>query len=923
MGRAGIFFVLLAAVSAGALGQTKPRLAILPFTGENHEDAESIAEFFSYEDEINRVFTPVPRTSAIETLMREQEFQRSGLTDSDTIADLGRQLSADYVLAGHIAELAGSKLLLITIIDVQRLQQIAGDYRQYQQIERVVDILPGMARKIAAAAGRDVSKLPRLAVLPFNTLSSGMELADAELLAQILATELANSGQYAVFPRTKEIEKVMDLHNIERSGLTDPESLKQIGEAVNAQYVLSANARKLGADNYFSASILHIIEASQGEGTREKYRDVLDGLVIMPRIAYRLMGMALPETFAGDAEAFASATSAINRAKAGGTYTITLTGSFEGAPVVLASPGADRTVILRGDGTRRVVKNGGTSAFITVQKGVNLTLEGSVTIDGNGKTARLVTINDGGALTVKTGATLSGSKGGGVYVSSDGKFAMSGGTISGNATSGTNGGGGVSVSGGSFTMSGGTINGNTAHGGGGVFAYSGGSFTMSGGTISGNTASANGSSGGGVLVGNSAGSAIFTMSGGEISKNTAAYGGGVYAYSGSFTMSGGRISGNTASGEGGGVDVGSSTGSAVFTMTGGTISANTANQSGGGVRVYSGSFTMSIGTISGNTAAHGGGVYVYNGSFVMSGGTINGNTASSNGGGVDVGSNTGNAVFTMTGGTISGNTAKNNNGGGVRVYSGSFTMSGGGISGNTTAYGGGVYVNRGAFEMTGGTIGGNTASGNNGGGGGGVYVSGGNFTMSDGEISKNTTASGGGVYVSSSEDDTAFTMSGGTISGNTASSNGGGVDVYRGTFEMTGGTINGNTASGENYGGGGVDVDGNTGNAVFTMSGGTINGNTAKNSGGGGVRVYSGSFTMSAGEISKNTAVYGGGIYVYRGSFVKSGGGTIDGANSAANGKTVYVYGGGKQRNSAAGRRVNLDSSKSGRTGGWERVRKR
>jgi formylglycine-generating enzyme required for sulfatase activity/TolB-like protein len=290
--------LLLASVvsAAGLFAQTKPRLAILPFTGAVADDAESIAEFFSYEDEINRVFTPVPRTRAVENLVKEQQFQRSGLTDSDTIAELGKQLNADYVLAGHVASLGSSKLLLITIINVKELQQIAGDYREYQRIEDTIDILPDMAKRIGEAARQDTGRrnLPRLAVLPFNVLSSGMDQGDAELLAQILATELANSGRYAVFPRTSAIERVMEEHHIERSGMTDQESIRAIGEAVNAQYVLSASVRRLGADNYFSASILHIVEASQGQGAREKYRDVSDGLTLMPRMAQVLAGGGVP-----------------------------------------------------------------------------------------------------------------------------------------------------------------------------------------------------------------------------------------------------------------------------------------------------------------------------------------------------------------------------------------------------------------------------------------------------------------------------------------------------------------------------------------------------------------------------------------------------------------------------------------------------
>jgi hypothetical protein len=110
-----------------------------------------------------------------------------------------------------------------------------------------------------------------------------------------------------------------------------------------------------------------------------------------------------------------------------------------------------------------------------------------------------------------------------------------------------------------------------------------------------------------------------------------------------------------------------------------------------GVYVVGGAFTMSGGTINGNSASFGGGVVVSSGaSFTMSGGTISGNTSPSGGGGVDVSSG---ASFTMSGGTISGNTASSSRGGGVYV-SGILTMTGVTISGNTASSrsGGGVNV---------------------------------------------------------------------------------------------------------------------------------------------------------------------------------------------------------------------------------------
>jgi hypothetical protein len=331
---------------------------------------------------------------------------------------------------------------------------------------------------------------------------------------------------------------------------------------------------------------------------------------------------------------------------------------------------------------------------------------------------------------------------------------------------------------------------------------------------------------------------------------------------------------------------------------------------GGGVRVVGGTFTMSGGAISGNSASLGGGVYVsstYGGSgygtFMMSGGTISGNTASGSsynglGGGVCVS----NSTFTMSGGTISGNTA--NSGGGVCVVGNTFTMSGGNISGNTASYGGGVYVMRnpfatnarvsGIFTISGGTISGNTASGS----GGGVYVSGSNntFTMKGGAISGNTASYGGGGGVGSSG---TFTMSGGAISGNAStdlldSYGGGGVYISGGTFTMSGGAISGNTALSsspyrDGFGlGGGVYVTAYiSNNGTFTMSGGSISGNTALS--GGGVYVGSiygssehGIFIMNSGTISGNTATgrYGGGV-TNLGTFMMRGG-TIYGSGAAA-----------------------------------------
>ena len=119
-------------------------------------------------------------------------------------------------------------------------------------------------------------------------------------------------------------------------------------------------------------------------------------------------------------------------------------------------------------------------------------------------------------------------------------------------------------------------------------------------------------------------------------------------------------------------------------LTGGSDSA----RNGGGVYVAGGgTFTMTGGSIAGNTAAAGGGVYVdEGGTFTMAGGSINNNTTTSGGGGgvmVNLG------TFTLSGGSITGNATNDEtygSGGGVCLY-GTFYLSGDSIIQNNTKAG--------------------------------------------------------------------------------------------------------------------------------------------------------------------------------------------------------------------------------------------
>lgn len=370
-------------------------------------------------------------------------------------------------------------------------------------------------------------------------------------------------------------------------------------------------------------------------------------------------------------------------------------------------------------------------------------------------------------------------------------------------------------------------------------------------------------------------------------------GAGVYNY-GSFTMSGGSITGNTISGgyiPYGGAGVYNHTG-CTFTMTGGEISGNTGSQNGGGV-YNNGTFNMQ--------------------SFGGSNPTISNNTAMLTGGGVQNGQTSSSGYN----------------------YAGSFSMLGGTISGNRTtessgAGGGGIYNANGTITM-------GTAAGakplitgnSSGSGGGGVRNSGGAFNLISGSIAHNAAgnnSNGGGVYNSNTLNIYGGEISQNTVSATSSTTYGGGIYNYNGRINMYGGSISGNTVtytntSGSSYGHGGAGVYSTAynGSSSFVMSGGVIANNSVSSSNnagrGGGINLFAtfgiglvstNSFTMTGGVISGNSASYGGGIYntaaaisiseadpsnptVISGNRATySGGGGIYNVSASASGATYY-----------------------------------
>jgi len=449
-------------------------------------------------------------------------------------------------------------------MDVESLQQIAGDYRTYRSIEEIDKLIPDIAQKLAVSVTRNTSGLPGLSVPPFNILT-GVNQNDAMVLAQILACDLANGNKFAVLPRTDNIDKVLEEHRRQRSGITNQERVKLLGVGRNAQYVLSGSVQRLGTLNKFAADVLDIVDGSTKDGYEETYSDFSQGFELIPKLAAQLMwGMSLIEI----------------KESVAGNYYITLTKDTIINNSIDFIGFEKKIITIQGDVYNRRINFANDSSF-SIPNDVVLILKNIVLI-GNSLFARssVIRVNKGGRLEMQNNSVirdnLSRSGGGGVFIDG-GTFIMNGGMISGN-TSSFSLGGGVCIFDGTFIMNEGMISDNLSSGrltgvGGGVY-ISGGTFTMNGGIIDNNKA---------------------------IGLGDAGEGGGVFINGGTFIMNDGTISSNSAYSEGGGVCIYGGT----FTMNGGMISSNKTNGIGGGIYFLTGTFVKrrGRGTISGTNYA--------------------------------------------------------------------------------------------------------------------------------------------------------------------------------------------------------------------------------------------------------------------------------------------------------------------------------
>ncbi len=308
------------------------------------------------------------------------------------------------------------------------------------------------------------------------------------------------------------------------------------------------------------------------------------------------------------------------------------------------------------------------------------------------------------------------------------------------------------------------------------------------------------------------------------------------------------------------------------------------------------------GTIKGATSGWGGMcVYLYTSTFDMFGGKLTGGTVTGNGGGGAIALDDKNCVFSMYGGEISGNNGRNYGGAIFQNFAknkpnatgGKFNMYGGTIKDNTAKNGGAFFSTTGGnIKVTGGTISGNTATqSSNDAGGGAIYMRGNGKIDISGSVQitgNSSSLDGGAILMGWGEINISGSVK---INNNTANRWGGAICLRQDsnqstTLYMRGGEISGNKAAQE---GGAVHVLDK--GCQFFLYDGKITGNTSKDGGAIYLNQEPSWLSMQGGEISGNTATgNGGGVYIYRSDSVcQLYGGKIENNKASGNGGGIYI----------------------------------
>ena len=151
-----IFILFIAVFNFQLFSEEKIKVAVLPFSSANEEEGDTLASIFANELSKRKVYRVLTRNSQMEKVMKELNFQRNGLTDENTRIEIGRALNAQYILAGEVKRLGRNNILIVSMINVETLENKTGDNKSFRNIEDIIQFVPQIVNEITGTRGRTV-----------------------------------------------------------------------------------------------------------------------------------------------------------------------------------------------------------------------------------------------------------------------------------------------------------------------------------------------------------------------------------------------------------------------------------------------------------------------------------------------------------------------------------------------------------------------------------------------------------------------------------------------------------------------------------------------------------------------------------------------------------------------------------------------
>lgn len=142
--RLSVILLLTAALCAA---EKKPRVAVLAFTakGVSQMESEAVTELFASSLVSSRAFDVLDRAN-MENILREQQFQQSGCTETACAVKIGKVLNVEYMIYGVVMNIGDKYFVSANMVNIETskieksAQESTDNFKQINEALRALQI---------------------------------------------------------------------------------------------------------------------------------------------------------------------------------------------------------------------------------------------------------------------------------------------------------------------------------------------------------------------------------------------------------------------------------------------------------------------------------------------------------------------------------------------------------------------------------------------------------------------------------------------------------------------------------------------------------------------------------------------------------------------------------------------------------------